>query len=159
MLADLADATDLSTALGEALAPLRQRDRGHDPGRVALDLAVMLADGGEAIADLAVLRNQSDLFGPVASDATAWRVLNGIDDAVLAGIRTARARAREVAWAQASEAGTARVLDGRRVRHRRVRPRHRRHHRHLPLGKGIHREDVEEDVGLSSAAVFLGCDR
>jgi hypothetical protein len=105
MLADLADATGLSTALSEALAPLRQRDRGHDRGRVALDLAVMLADGGEAIADLAVLRNQSDLFGPVASDATAWRVLDGIDDAALARIRTARARAREVAWAQAGETG------------------------------------------------------
>ena len=38
-------------------------------------MAVTLADGGEAIADLAVLRNQPDLFGPVASDATAWRVL------------------------------------------------------------------------------------
>ena len=62
MLADLADAAGLSIALSEALAPLRQRDRGHDPGRVALDLAVMLADGGEAITDLAVLRNQSDLF-------------------------------------------------------------------------------------------------
>jgi hypothetical protein len=47
MLADLADATGLSAALFEALAPLRQRDRGHDPGRVAVDLAVMLADGGE----------------------------------------------------------------------------------------------------------------
>src|SRR5215472_14630192 len=76
LLPDLADATSLSTALSEALAPLRQRDRGHDPGRVAVDVAVMMADGGEAIADLAVLRNQSDLFGSVASDATAWRVLN-----------------------------------------------------------------------------------
>ena len=105
LLADLADATGLSTALGEALAPLRQRDRGHDPGRVALDVALMLADGGEAIADLAVLRNQHELFGPVASDATAWRLLDGIDDAALARIRTARAQAREVAWAQAAETG------------------------------------------------------
>jgi hypothetical protein len=105
MLADLADATGLSVAMSEALAPLRQRDRGHDPGRVALDLAVMLADGGEAIADLAVLRNQSELFGRVASDATAWRVLDGIDTAALDRIRAARARARELAWAQAAETG------------------------------------------------------
>jgi hypothetical protein len=69
------------------------------------DLAVILADGGEAIADLAVLRNQSELFGPVASDATAWRVLNGIDAQALARIRAARAQAREVAWAQAAETG------------------------------------------------------
>jgi Transposase DDE domain group 1 len=105
MLADLADATGLSVAMSEALAPLRQRDRGHDPGRVALDLAVMLADGGEAIADLAVLRNQRELFGAVASDATAWRALDGIDTVALDRIRAARARARELAWAQAAETG------------------------------------------------------
>jgi len=52
----------------------------------------MLADGGEAIADLAVLRNQGESFGPVASDATAWRLLDGIDDAASARIRAARAR-------------------------------------------------------------------
>jgi Transposase DDE domain group 1 len=105
LLADLADATGLSAAMSEALAPLRQRQSGHDPGRVALDLAVLLADGGEAIADLAVLRNHSDLFGPVASDATAWRVLDGIDSVALARIRAARAQARELTWAQAAETG------------------------------------------------------
>ena len=75
---------------------LRVRESGHDPGRVAVDLAVMLADGGEAIADLAVLRNQSALFGPVASDPTAWRLLSNLDAAVLARLRQARARAREL---------------------------------------------------------------
>ena len=48
----------------------------------------MLADGGEAIADLAVLRDQSGLFGPVASDPTAWRLLSQLDETT-AG-RTAR---------------------------------------------------------------------
>jgi hypothetical protein len=41
----------------------------------------------------------------VASDATAWRVLNGIDAAALARIRVARARARELSWMQAAETG------------------------------------------------------
>jgi hypothetical protein len=63
----------------------------------------MLADGGEAIADLAVLRDQPDLFGPVASDATAWRVLATLDERVLVELRQARATARETAWAQAAE--------------------------------------------------------
>jgi hypothetical protein len=88
-----------------ALAPLRQRASGHDPGRVALDLAVMLADGGEAISDLAVLRGQRDLFGPVASDPTAWRLLSGLDDAALDRLRLARGQARTIAWAQAAETG------------------------------------------------------
>jgi nucleotide-binding universal stress UspA family protein len=105
LLVDLADATGLSTAMSDGLASLRQRESGHDPGRVAVDLAVMLADGGEAISDLAVLRNQADLFGPVASDPTAWRVLAALDDEALARLQAARARAREVAWAQAVENG------------------------------------------------------
>ena len=65
LLVDLADATGLSESVSDALAPLRQRASGHDAGRIALDLAVTLADGGEAIADLAVLRGQPDLFGSV----------------------------------------------------------------------------------------------
>ena len=106
LLADLADATGLTGAFGEALAGLRQRQGGHDPGRVAVDLAVMIADGGAAIADLAVLRDQAELFGAVASDPTAWRVLSGVDGHALAGLRAARARARELAWAQAAETGS-----------------------------------------------------
>jgi hypothetical protein len=35
----------------------------------------MLADGGECLSDLAVLREQPELFGPVASTPTAWRVV------------------------------------------------------------------------------------
>jgi hypothetical protein len=46
---------------------------------VLVDLAVMLADGGRGISGLAVLRNRPELFGPVASTPTAWRVLAGID--------------------------------------------------------------------------------
>ena len=89
--------------MSDELGSLRQRQTGPDPGRVALDLAVMLADGGEAISDPAVLRNQSDLFGPVASDPTAWRVLAALDDEALSRLRNARAQAREMAWAQAAE--------------------------------------------------------
>jgi len=103
LLSDVADATGLTAAFGEALAALRQRQSGHDPGRVAVDLAVMLANGGEAISDLAVLRDQAGLFGAVASDPTAWRVLSSVDGNALAQLRAARSRSREVAWAQAVE--------------------------------------------------------
>jgi len=103
LLADVADVTGLTGGFGDALAGLRRRRAGHDPGRVAVDVAVMLADGGEAIADLAVLRDQADLFGTVASDPTAWRVLSNMDTQLLAGLRAARAQAREVAWAQTIE--------------------------------------------------------
>jgi hypothetical protein len=103
LLGDVADATGLTGGFGEALRRPGRRAGGHDPGRVAVDVAVMLADGGEAISDMAVLRGAPELFGPVASDATVWRVLDGIDAAGLARLRGARAAARELAWAQRAE--------------------------------------------------------
>jgi len=103
LLTDLADKTSLTSGFVEALGLDRVRRPVHEPGRVAVDLAVLLADGGEAIADLAVLRQQPGLFGPVASDPTAWRVLDSIDAPALARLRAARAAARELAWAQLLE--------------------------------------------------------
>ncbi len=65
------------------------------------DLAVMLADGGDCLADLRAVRDQAPLFGEVASDSTAFRVIERIarHPEGLAGLRGARARAREHAWA------------------------------------------------------------
>jgi hypothetical protein len=66
---------------------------------VIRDLAVTLADGGDCLADLRGLREQAALFGPVASDATAWRVIDGIrEHELLDALRAARARARAHAW-------------------------------------------------------------
>lgn len=56
----------------------QQRRSGHDHGRVIRDLAVMLADGGECLADLGALGDQESLFGNVASASTAFRVMDGI---------------------------------------------------------------------------------
>ena len=70
-----------------------------------VDLAVMLADGGEAISDLRVLADQPVLFGEVASLATAWRTLEAIDEQALARIAAARAAARRAAWAAGADPG------------------------------------------------------
>lgn len=103
LLADLAEVTGLTSAFTSALRRLRPRGTGHDPGRVAVDLAVMLADGGETITDLAVLRDQREVFGPVASTPTAWRLLADIGPPALAALQAARATAREIAWLQAAD--------------------------------------------------------
>ncbi len=89
----LADRVGLSGALSAALT------RGsfspvHDRGRVLTDVAVMLADGGEAIADIDVLRHQSPVLGPVASAPKVWRVLAELTPARLRRIEAARARVR-----------------------------------------------------------------
>ncbi len=99
LLVELADRLGLTEGLSAAMAPTRQRSSAHDPGRVVRDLAVMLADGGDCLADLGALRDQVDLHGTVASDSTAWRVIATIDAEYLEQIRAARASARARAWA------------------------------------------------------------
>ena len=100
LLAQAADKLGLTRALSLRLAGLKQRRRGHDPGRVIRDLAVMLADGGECVSDLGAVRDQEALFGPVASDSTAFRVIDQVaaDPALLDALRAAHARARERFW-------------------------------------------------------------
>jgi Transposase DDE domain group 1 len=113
LLAGMADRSGLTEAFSDALAGLRERRSAHDPGRVLTDVAVLLADGGRSISDLGVLRDQPTLFGPVASTATAWRVLDKVDPAILNRLRAARALAREQLWAQRSE--TTGPIDGHRA--------------------------------------------
>ena len=105
LLADLAEAFGLTAGLSAAMAPTKQRARGHDRGRVLADLAVMIADGGETISELAVLRDQPRLFGAVASTPTAWRTLEAIDADALDRIAQARALARAQAWAAGADPG------------------------------------------------------
>src|SRR5712692_3998701 len=105
LLCDLADELGLTDGLSAAMAPTKQRRRGHDRGQVLVDLAVMLADGGEAISDLVVLADQPALFGEVASLPTAWRTLEAVDEAALARIAAARAAARAQAWAAGADPG------------------------------------------------------
>jgi Transposase DDE domain group 1 len=94
----LADRVGLTDAISSALGDMRERQGRHDPGRVVRDLAVMLCDGGDCLADLGVLRDQEVLFGPVASDATAWRLVDALTEERLDAIRQARACARARAW-------------------------------------------------------------
>jgi Transposase DDE domain group 1 len=88
-----------------AMASTKRRRRGHDRGHVLVDLAVSIADGGQTISDLAVLGDQPDLFGRVASIPTAWRTLEAVDAAVLEAIATARAAARARAWGEGGDPG------------------------------------------------------
>src|SRR3954453_6880332 len=101
LLAEAADRLGLTDALSAALAPIRERRGRHDPGRVVRDLAVLLADGGDCLSDLRAVRDQEPLFGPVASDATAFRLIDTLarDPALLGAVRVARSRTRANAWA------------------------------------------------------------
>jgi hypothetical protein len=98
LLVELADRAGLTEALSGALAPTRERRSAHDPGRVLRDVAVMLADGGDCVTDVAVFEGQERLFGRRASETTTHRVLKSVDEQLLAGVRAARAHARARVW-------------------------------------------------------------
>jgi hypothetical protein len=94
----LADKVGLTDELSKALTR-RSKTPRHDRGGVLRDVAVMIADGGEAIADIDVLRHQDDVLGRVASPATVWRMLNELSPGRMKKISTARARTRRRVWA------------------------------------------------------------
>jgi len=100
LLCAVADRLGLTDALDRELEELFERVPRHAAGRVLRDLAVAVADGGEHLADIAVLRDQPALFGPVASDSTAYRLIERIAAApgALERVRAARAETRARVW-------------------------------------------------------------
>jgi hypothetical protein len=99
--------TGLGRGLSQSLARWRAPRAVHDPGKVIADLAAAVALGGDCLADIAVLREQPQLAGPVASDPVVSRLvgtLAGDLPRALKAVRSARAAARERAWALAGDA-------------------------------------------------------
>ena len=100
--------TGMGRGLSAGLVRWRPGRAVHDPGKIVADLVMALALGGDCLADVAVLRAQPQLFGPVASDPVVSRLISrlaGDLPAALTAIRAARAAARQRVWALAG--GTA----------------------------------------------------
>jgi Transposase DDE domain group 1 len=109
-LAETAHLSGLSAGLTAAMAGVPQRR--HDAGRTLAQMVLALADGATCLSDLAALRAQPAVFGPVASEATVWRTFNQAASVELRGIARARAGARERAWAAgAGPAGGEVIID------------------------------------------------
>jgi hypothetical protein len=97
----------LGRGLSQGLSRWRAPRAVHDPGKVVADLAAAVALGGDCLADIAVLREQPELAGPVASDPVVSRLVSqlaGDLPRALKAIRSTRAAARERAWALAGDA-------------------------------------------------------
>jgi len=99
LVAELAARLGVEKELSRALGHLFRRRPMHDPGRVLVDLATVLIDGGDCVSDLGVLAEQPDLVGRVASDSTATWLVYALGEREPDGIREARRRARERASA------------------------------------------------------------
>jgi Transposase DDE domain group 1 len=106
LLAETLRVTGIGDGLSGGLARWRAPRAVHDPGKILTDLAMALALGGDCLADVAVLRAQPELAGPVASDPVISRLVGALaaeGPRALRVIRKARAAARERAWALAGE--------------------------------------------------------
>jgi Transposase DDE domain group 1 len=104
LLVETARRSGLSGQLTRLLGPWRLPLATHDPGKIVADLAIAVALGGGAAADVGVLRAQPGVFGLVASDPTVSRLIGRLAadaDAVVAAIAAARAAARERVWQHA----------------------------------------------------------
>jgi hypothetical protein len=100
LLAELADRSGLTKAMSQAMEGCGISWHTHDPGVVLTHLAVAMADGADCLSDFAALREQEELFGPVASVPTAWRAVQATCASELRAIPGALAKAREAIWAQ-----------------------------------------------------------
>jgi hypothetical protein len=106
LLAETLGITGLGEGLAEGLARWRAPRAVHDPGKIIGDLVTTLALGGDCLADIAVLRAEPELAGPVPSDPVVSRLISALAaDAprALRAIRKARAAARERAWTLAGD--------------------------------------------------------
>lgn len=109
-LAETAELSGLTAGLSTAMAGVPQRR--HDAGRTLAQMVLALADGATCLSDLAALRAQPAVFGPVGSEATVWRTFDHVGSVELRGIAAARAAARERAWAAgAGPAGGEVIVD------------------------------------------------
>jgi Transposase DDE domain group 1 len=101
VLTETIRAVGLDRELSKTLTRWRLPLAIHDPGKVIADLAVMLALGGDCLADIALVRAEPAVYGLVASDPTVSRTITRLAQdapAVLAAIAAARAAARARAW-------------------------------------------------------------
>ena len=90
LLGRIAGRLGLAEGLSAAMAGTTQRSSAHDRGTVLTQLAMTIAAGGRCVSDLKTLRDQPRLFGEVASDVTAWRVMHEIDDDRRGAVAAAR---------------------------------------------------------------------
>jgi hypothetical protein len=106
LLVETVRKTGLDQAISQVLAPWRKPRAVHDPGKILLDVALAVALGGDCLADIAMLRCEPALFGPVASDPTVSRLIGTLassGEKALQAIRSARSEVRQRVWSLAGE--------------------------------------------------------
>jgi hypothetical protein len=110
-LGSFADRLGLGLLLSSQIPVRGERLPVHDRGKVLVQMALMLAGGGESCADIEHLRLQSDLFGSVPSDTTVFRSFHELTPSTRKDLASSLAEVREKVWSQAGlTTGTDPVL-------------------------------------------------
>jgi hypothetical protein len=97
-LGSFADRLGLADSLSSAIRADTGRRPVHDRGKVLVQVALMLAGGGESCADIEHLRCEADLFGFVPSDSTVHRSFHEVDGTLREEIAGAIAEVRGTVW-------------------------------------------------------------
>ncbi|SMX86695.1 hypothetical protein BSP239C_01858 [Brevibacterium sp. 239c] len=97
LLTETVHTSGLGHHLKTALAPLKKPFVIHDPAKILLDLAITIGLGGDALSNTTAVRDEPDLYGPVASNPTITRIIHTLAsdaDRSLTTLNQARATAR-----------------------------------------------------------------
>jgi hypothetical protein len=110
-LGSLADALGLGASLSSRIDHAGQRAPRHDRGKVLVQMALVLAGGGESCADVEHLRVQQGLFGDVASDSTVYRTFHEFDSDQRGEFARALCDVRSKVWAKLDVTSGPVILD------------------------------------------------
>ena len=109
-LGRFADRVGLGAAISGVVPWTGERAPDHDRGTVLTQTMLMLAGGGECVADIEHLGVQDTLFGDVCSDSTLYRTVRAITPTVLNNLIAAVGTVRHQVWARMPETRTGRVV-------------------------------------------------
>ncbi len=101
-LGSSADRLGLGDSLSSRIPWTGERMPLHDRGEVLVQMALVLAGGGESCADIEHLRVQPDLFGWVSSGSTVFRTFHEITEGTCGAFDVAMAEVRAKVWARSA---------------------------------------------------------
>src|SRR5271155_5920329 len=97
-LGSFADQVGLGASLSRRIERSGERQPLHDRGKVLVQMALVLAGGGESCADIEHLRVQDTLFGSVPSDTTVFRTFHELTATRRTAIASSLAEVRAKVW-------------------------------------------------------------
>lgn len=110
-LGSFADRIGLGASLSKRIEPTGERQPLHDRGKVLVQMALVLAGGGESCSDIEHLRVQDTLFGSVPSDTTVFRTFHELIGTRRSALAAALQEARAKIWDTLDESSDPVVLD------------------------------------------------